>query len=112
MELRIKKIYNAGDIRSEYLEIFVNSDTNLKNFVILNSFNVKFNKSGKNYFYWLPDHKVDQGESVIVNTRNGINDLTSLSFYWNLEKPLWKEAPSSVYLIRIRDYEKFPDARR
>ena len=44
MELQIKKIQNAGDLNSEFIELTVNAPTNLKNFILSDSFHTSPDK--------------------------------------------------------------------
>ena len=48
----------------------------------------------------------------MLNTRKGINNFAKNTFYWNLNKALWKDKPVSTYLIKIDNFDKFPDPRR
>jgi len=112
MELKIKQIHNAGDIRREFIELYVNSPTNLKNFIISDSLYTQFQKDCKKFAFWFPDLQVNQGISIMLNTRKGINNFAKNTFYWNSNKALWKDKPVSTYLIKIDNFDKFPDSRR
>jgi hypothetical protein len=111
MEIRIKKIQNAGDIRSEFIELKVNAPTNLKNFILSDSFYTHSDKDCRKHLFWFPELPVTQGITIRLNTRKGINNLQLANFYWNLDEALWKEKFISAYLIRIDDYIPFPDTK-
>jgi hypothetical protein len=111
MELRIKRIHNAGDIRSEFIELFVNSPLNLKNFIISDTFYTQSDKDSKKHLFWFPEFSVRTGTIIRLNTRKGINNLESANFYWNLDEALWKDRFISAYLIKIDNYETFPDTK-
>jgi len=111
MELRIKKIQNAGDIRSEYIELSANAPINLKNFIVSDSFYTHSEKDSKKHTFWFPELSVNPGTTIRLNTRKGINNLKLANLYWNLDEALWKEKFISAYLIRIDDYAPFPDTK-
>ena len=111
MELRIKKIQNAGDIRSEYIELTASTSTNLKNFILSDSFYTHSGEDCKKHTFWFPELNVNAGTTIRLNTRKGMNNLKLANLYWNLDEALWKEKFISAYLIRIDDYLPYPDTK-
>lgn len=112
MELRIKQIHNAGDIRSEFVELFVNSPVNLRHFILADTFYTQSDSDCRKNLFWFPELRVETGMSIRVNTRKGINNLHLNNFYWNLDEALWKNNFVSVYLVKIDEYLVFPDSKR
>ena len=111
MELRIKKIQNAGDISSEFIELTAIDPVNLKNFILSDSYNTHSTKIVRNHTYWFPELIVNAGTTIRLNTRKGLNNLKLANLYWNLDEPLWKDKLIAAYLIRIDDYLPFPDSK-
>ncbi len=111
MELQIKKIQNAGDLNSEFIELTVNAPTNLKNFILSDSFHNNPDKHVRNHTFWFPELYVTRGTTVRLNTGKGIHNLKLANLYWNLDEALWKDKFISAYLIRIDDYLPFPDSK-
>ncbi len=111
MELRIKGIRNAGDIRSEYIELVANSTVNLKNFILSDTFYTHSNRNIKRHLFWFPELNIRMGTTVRLNTRKGLHNLELANFYWNLDEALWKQQFVSAYLIRIDDYIPYPDTK-
>lgn len=111
MELRIKKIQNAGDIRSEYIELTASTNTNLKNFILSDSFYTHSGEDCKKHTFWFPELTVNAGTTIRLNTRKGMNNLKLANLYWNLDEALWKEKFISAYLIKIDDYSPYPDTK-
>lgn len=112
MELRIRKICNAGDIQSECIELIVNTPVNLKSFIVSDTCYRQSSNSGVKHFFWFPDLYVTAGTLIKLNSRLGINDgVGDLNLYWNLEYALWNDKFATVYLIKIDDYILFPDAK-
>lgn len=113
MELRIKKIHNAGDIRSEYIEMFVNAPINLKNFIVSDTCYSQSSKCEDKHIFWFPDLNVNTGTFIKLNSRQGINENAGyINLYWNLKYALWKDRFATAYVIKIEDYIVFPDAKR
>lgn len=111
MELKIKKIQNAGDIRSEYIELTATAPVNLKNFMLTDSFHTHSGKDFKKHTFWFPELYVNAGTTIRLNTRKGLNNLKLANLYWNLDEALWKEKFISAYLIRIDNYIPYPDTK-
>ena len=111
MELKIKKIQNAGNLSSEFIELTAIAKANLKNFILSDSFHTNSDKHGRQHTFWFPELLVNPGTTIRLNTRKGIHNLKLANLYWNLDEPLWTEKFISAYLIRINDYTPFPDSK-
>lgn len=109
MELKIKKIHNSGDVRSEYIEFSVEKPVNLKNYILSDSYHN--NSENKKHVYWFPEITVKAGEVVRLNTGKGVNNPRLNNLYWNLESPIWKDKFISAYLIKIDDFVTYPDTK-
>lgn len=111
MELQIKKIQNAGDISSEFIELTAIDPVNLKNFILSDTYHTHSSKIFRNHTYWFPELMVNAGTIIRLNTRKGLNNLKLANLYWNLDEPLWNDKLIAAYLIRIDEYIPFPDSK-
>lgn len=109
MNLRIKKIGNPGDLRSEYIELSASSSLNLKNYMLCDSLYTNSGKESKRHSFWFPELWINKGDTVRLNTGIGIHNLKLANLYWNLSEPVWNNPNSSAYLIKIDDYISYPD---
>lgn len=112
MELRIKSIYNPGDLEREYIEIFVNFPASLKDFMISDYSHIHACNNKPKRIFWFPDLNVKTGSVIRLNTRRGRNDYTGLiDIFWNLDEALWKNRFTTAYLIKIDNFCLFPETK-
>ncbi len=110
MEMQIRKIFNSGDIRSEYIELRANISVNLKNFIASNTCYYHCANTELKNIYWFPELSVESGTVIRLNTRKGINKhLGILDLYWNLDHSLWKDKSAKIYIIKLDHYITYPE---
>ena len=63
---------------------------------------------------WFPDKPITTGDIVVLYSRTGAdnsktnsNGTTSHFFYWNSDKPLWKDSDYSAVLLNVPSWSSF-----
>jgi hypothetical protein len=90
--LKITNLYGNGDLQTEFIKIQMvgSGELWLTNWQI---------KDDKKHVYTFPRLQLNNGGTVNIYTKNGVDSVTDL--YWGLKEPLW----SSGDTITILDYD-------
>ncbi|MGC4038409.1 MAG: hypothetical protein QM764_20765 [Chitinophagaceae bacterium] len=108
MKLKIRTITDHGH-DSERIAIDVEQDTNLNEYILLDTTYKNGQLSNKDrHPYLFPDQKVKKGDVVVLLTKKGINTTESKAngsviyfFYWGLDSNVWNNDGDSASLLHI-----------
>lgn len=112
MDVKLLKIKDKSDLRNERVVISVLRDCNIGEYILFDTTYSDYQISNKlRHTYWFPDKKVQQGDKVILYTKEGEikeknneSGNTSHFFYWELNETVWNKNEDCAVLVNIKDY--------
>ncbi len=113
MNIKIKYVKDAGNIKKERLVLEVKINDDIGNFIVADSTYLgDGNVSNKlRHTFWVPDKDVSSGDLVIIYTKGGSNKTKenkdgteSHFFYWGLENTVWNQDGDSALLIEVKNW--------
>ncbi len=113
MNIKIKYVKDAGNIKKERLVLEVTDNDNVGNYIIADSTYLGDGSVSNKlrHTFWVPDKDVSYGDLVIIYTKSGSNktkenkdETASHFFYWGLESPIWNKNGDSALLIEVKNW--------
>ncbi|MDO8407788.1 MAG: hypothetical protein Q7S95_00940 [bacterium] len=113
MQLKVKKISDAGIYEKERIVLEVTSNTQIGNYFVLKS---KRTAPGKissiiSEVFWLPDREVKKDDLVVIYSKLGksstkVNESGSTSYFFYLGKnlPVWNSKDDCALLLETADW--------
>ena len=107
MKLKIQSVTDKGQLNKERLLLKVLADTDVGDYVILQSGYDEDSVTIDTYYaYWPPYKRVEAGDLVIVYTKSGRENEKRLPsgkqahfFYWGLGVPIWSRSDRALVLM-------------
>jgi hypothetical protein len=108
MDLKIRKIAEAGNLEKERVVFDVLEDVFLGGFIVFKSMAKEEKVSSTvESAYWFPDKEIKKGDVIALYSKRGIdferlnpeNSTTTRFFYWGKDSALWKDSDDAVVLV-------------
>jgi hypothetical protein len=113
MKIKINAINNQGDHTQEFVELKVESDTNLKYFLLSDTTYINETTVSNKlpHTYWSSAREVKAGDYVRLHTRSGTSSsntntaqTTTYQVYWGLSKAVWNNTGDKAMLFEVSDW--------
>ena len=111
--LSIQNVKDSGNLTKERLVLKAISSTNTGTYLVADTTYIDENEVSDKlrHIFWLPNKEVDQGDLIVIYTRDG-GDKTIKNksgnkthfFYWGLERTVWNKDEDAVTLFSIEDW--------
>lgn len=110
MDLRINGVYNTSTPKTEYLQLEVLNQADLKDYMVSDTTYIGPNTvSNKHrHGFWFNSQVVLKGDIIRLYTGTGTNSSkkfasghTEYSIYWNLKQCVWNNTGDGVLLFKI-----------
>ena len=117
MRLRIVSIADRGIAQNERLHLSVLADTNLVNYVVLDTIKISSTaiSTSPKHVFWLPSYPVKPGDNVVIYTRAGVqNNLRRRDggadhfFFWGLDRAVWGDSNACAVVLELNDWATSP----
>jgi hypothetical protein len=113
MKLRISSFADKGDFNKERIVLKVLADTNVGNFVLMQTgFNGQEVTTSVFHTFWFPYKEVFGGDLVVIYTKAGKDrekaiegNRTAHFYYWGLESTIWEGDNQSAVLLEAPEWE-------
>lgn len=105
MRLAILSVANKGDLKKERLVLNVRANTDIGEYILLQTVYDSGLTTHTYNTYWFPDKKVKTGDIVVVYTKDGReNEIEENGhrihfLYWGLSMPIWSEEDRAPVLL-------------
>ncbi|HDR9873018.1 TPA: hypothetical protein QDE31_25105 [Burkholderia cenocepacia] len=115
MSLKIRAIREKGVLAKERVVLYSDSSEEIGQYLVSasRSEGTGMVSSELRHTIWLPDHKVEAGDLVVVYSKKSDQELkvkanedgTKTTFvYWGLDRPIFDHEDSVVVLMKIGDW--------
>jgi hypothetical protein len=115
MNVKFKRIREAGVPQKERIVFSVSADAEIGNYLVLITGLASDGSpfSGRHASFWFPDKKVKAGDLVVLYTMNGSaksvsneDGSSSHFFYWGLAETKLGKPQIGIVLLRASEWEK------
>ncbi|WP_213948807.1 hypothetical protein [Luteibacter sp. dw_328] len=112
MILSVSSFADTGNIEKERVVLRVDSSGDVGRYaVLLSKLTGEHPSAGNQPAYWFPDVPVNEGDLVVLYTKNGSKGKKDLRngrqahfLYWGMKTPIWQDDTKKLVILEINKW--------